>query len=596
MRRRTAVIAGIAAGALAFVAAGCGGGGSSSSSASGSNGTGVLGAQHTLVASGGKKGGTITVLSNGDIDHLDPGAAYYQFTYAITYVTQRPLLAYKPNSIQPTPDLASAMPKVSSDGKTITVHIKHGIKFSPPVNREVTSADVKYAIERGFDAAVGNGYAGAYFGVIKGAPTKIGNTVPNISGIQTPDKYTIVFHLTKPSGIFVGALQEPLTAPVPADYARKFDKGTSSSYGNHQVATGPYMVQNNAAGKITGYSPGKQIVLVRNPNWNPKTSWRPAYADKIVFKEGFDPSVGTKQILNGQADANGDFPPPAADLKSILSNSSQKSELEFTSTAGARFVALNTSKPPFNNVHVRRAVAFILDKNAMRLTRGGPIDGKIATHFIDPSFGHAGFTQAGGFNFDPFKTPNESGDMSKAQAELKLAGFKSGKFSGPQVTMVADNSAPGNNTAAVVANDLEKIGFKVKTISVEHSAMYTRFCGVPKNTPNMCPNVGWLSDFHEPQADLDANFNGKNILPANNVNWSLYNNPKVNALMAKAELELNNEKRWADWAKIDQMITTAAAAVPWLWEASPTLYSTRVTHASEMWNGGEPDVSFMSVK
>ncbi|HEY2543180.1 MAG TPA: ABC transporter substrate-binding protein [Gaiellaceae bacterium] len=585
MKRRIAVL-GLAAAALAFVAAGCGGGGSSS---------GVQGSSHTLTK--GKKGGTITILSEGDIDHLDPGAAYYQFTYAITYVTQRPLLAYKPDSIQPTPDLAASMPTVSNGGKTVTVHIQHGIKFSPPVNREVTSADVKYAIERGFDAAVGNGYASAYFGVIQGAPTKIGNSVPNISGIATPDKYTIVFHLSKASGIFVAALQEPLTAPVPKDYAAKYDKGKSSSYGDHEVATGPYMVQNNAAGKITGYSPGKQIVLVRNPNWNPKTSWRPAYADKIVFKEGFDPTVATKQILSGQGDANGDFPPPAAQLKSITSNSSEKGQLEFTPTPGSRFVALNTQKAPFNNKYVRMAVAFILDRNAMRLTRGGPIDGKIATHFISPDFGKSGFDQAGGFGFDPFKTANnDSGDVGKAEAMLKKAGFKSGKYNGPQITQVADNTSPGSNTAAVVANSLQKIGFNVKTIPVQHSAMYTRFCGVPKNAPNICPNVGWISDFHEPQADLDANFNGKNILPANNVNWSQFNDPKINALMTKAETEINSEKRWQEWGQIDKLITSSAAAIPWIWENSPTLYSTRVTHGTELWNGGEPDVSFMSVK
>jgi peptide/nickel transport system substrate-binding protein len=581
MRRPIAAVAGV----FALVAAGCGGGGSAS---------GVQGASHSLT--GGKKGGTITILSNGDVDHIDPGAAYYQFTYAITYVTQRPLLAYKPNSIQPTPDLAASMPNISADGKTITVHIQHGIKFSPPVNREVTSADVKYAIERGFDAAVGNGYAGAYFGVIQGAPKKIGNTVPNISGIQTPDKYTLVFKLSQPSGIFVSALQEPLTAPVPAEYARNFDKGKSSSYGNHQVATGPYMIQANAAGKVTGYTPGRQIVLVRNPNWNPKTSWRPAYADKIVFKEGFDPTVGTKQILNGQADANGDFPPPAANMKQIESNSSQKSQLDFTPTAGSRFIALNTQKPPFDNKYVRMAVAYVLDKNAMRLTRGGAIDGKIATHFIDPSFGSHGFNQAGGLGFNPFPSPNNSGDVAKAQAMLKKAGFKSGKYSGPQVTQVADNTPPGSNTAAVVANSLAKIGLNVKTISVQHAAMYTRFCGVPKNAPNICPNVGWLADFHEPQADLDANFNGKNILPANNVNWSQLNDPTINTLMAKAKVELNSEKRWQEWGQIDKLITTSAAGIPWIWENSPTLYSTKVTHATELWNGGEPDVSFMSVK
>ena len=75
--------------------------------------------------------------------------------------------------------------------------------------------------------------------------------------------------------------------------------------------------------------------------------------------------------------------------------------------------------------------------------------------------------------------------------------------------MVADSTPPGSNTAQVVAADLAKIGFKVKTISVTHSAMYTRFCNVPKNEPNVCPNVGWLPDFHDPQTILDVTFNGK---------------------------------------------------------------------------------------
>ena len=74
--------------------------------------------------------------------------------------------------------------------------------------------------------------------------------------------------------------------------------------------------------------------------------------------------------------------------------------------------------------------------------------------------------------------------------------------------MVADNTPPGSNTAQVVAADLAKIGFNVKTISVTHATMYTKFCNVPKNEPNICPNVGWLPDFHEPQTILDVTFNG----------------------------------------------------------------------------------------
>src|SRR4029453_1375640 len=114
-------------------------------------GVGSSGAALAAHAQARKRGGTITVLSAGDVDHIDPGQAYYSFSYEITYATQRTLLAYKPNSVDAVPDLAARMPTVSNGGRTVTVHIRSGVRFSPPVNREVTSADVKYAIERGFD-------------------------------------------------------------------------------------------------------------------------------------------------------------------------------------------------------------------------------------------------------------------------------------------------------------------------------------------------------------------------------------------------------------------------------------------------------------
>jgi peptide/nickel transport system substrate-binding protein len=318
-------------------------------------------------SAGPQRGGTITVLSAGDVDHIDPGAAYYSFTYEITYATQRPLLAYKPNSITAVPDLAAAMPKLSNGGKTVTVHIRRGVRFSPPVNRQVTSADVKYAVERAFATSVANGYAGAYFGVVDGAPASGTKVVPNIRGIQTPNRFTIVFKLKRPSGVFVDALAQPMTAPVPADYARKFDSQTVSTYGTHQVATGPYMIANDSSGSINGigYKPGQQIELVRNPNWSRATSWRPAYADRILFKEGFqDATVQSRTILAGGADVNGDTPPPPAELRTLLSSSTHRAELHFTPTGGSRYVALNTRKAPFNRLDVRKAVAYVLDRNA----------------------------------------------------------------------------------------------------------------------------------------------------------------------------------------------------------------------------------------
>jgi len=196
--------------------------------------------------------------------------------------------------------------------------------------------------------------------------------------------------------------------------------------------------------------------------------------------------------------------------------------------------------------------------------------------------------------------------VDKAKAELKLAASdpgmadlidaSTGMYKGPAVTMVADNTPPGSNTAKVVAADLAKIGMTVKIVSVTHPTMYTNFCNVPKREPQICPNVGWLADFQEPQTLLDPTFNGKNILSTNNSNWPLQNDPKINAAMDAAAKILDPKARYEAWGKIDKMITEAAVAVPWIWEKYPSLFSPRVIPALQVWNGGSPDVAYMSVK
>src|SRR3954453_22152360 len=202
---------------------------------------------------GGKEGGKLTVLNQGDVQHADPGAAYYQFDFMIDYAIHRPLYSYKPAETVKTPDLAEGEPTISSDKKTVTVKIKKGIKFSPPVNREVTSKDVKYAIERSYSANVPNGYVGTYM-PIAGAPSKPTPGVKPISGIMTPDDQTIVFKLTKATGAFFAeSLVLPASAPVPEEYASKFDKENPSTYGEHQVAAGPYMIENDKSGKTIGW-------------------------------------------------------------------------------------------------------------------------------------------------------------------------------------------------------------------------------------------------------------------------------------------------------------------------------------------------------
>ena len=134
----------------------------------------------------------------------------------------------------------------------------------------------------------------------------------------------------------------PLSAPVPQEYAAKYDKANPSSYGQYQVATGPYMVANNAAGKAVGYQAGKDIHLVRNPNWNKSTDYRPAYLDEVDMPQGNDDTtVASRKVIDGSNLINGDFSPPPSILKSVIT--SNKELLDLVPNGGGRWVAMNTT-------------------------------------------------------------------------------------------------------------------------------------------------------------------------------------------------------------------------------------------------------------
>ena len=232
---------------------------------------------------GRRRGGTLTVYSANDFDSLDPGESYYVLDYAVDYATQRPLFSYMPNNASTVvPDMAAFMPTIANGGitdggRTVTVHIRTSVRFSPPVNRAVTSADIAYAIERGANPNVANPYFAPYFGSDATAPLEgaqdqeyKGGPIP---GIQTPNGSTIVFHMTKPGAtLLIQALSLPLSAPVPESFARPLDRHKPTTYGStYLVATGPYMLKSDPSGRFVGigHQLGKSATLVRNPELGP---------------------------------------------------------------------------------------------------------------------------------------------------------------------------------------------------------------------------------------------------------------------------------------------------------------------------------------
>jgi peptide/nickel transport system substrate-binding protein len=524
----------------------------------------------------GRHGGKLTVLWTDDVDYIDPGQTYYQPGYQVAYATQRPLYSWKPDDAEtPVPDLAQGDPQISKDGKTVTVKLRRGVRFSPPVNREVTSADVKYAIERGFFNTVNNGYVGNYFGdVIGAAPAaKPGTTV---AGIETPDDRTIVFELKRGSGgVLAGALALPLSAPVPKEYARRFDRANPSTYGQNQVATGPYMIENDAAGKAIGYQAGRRVHLVRNPNWDAGTDYRPAYLDEIDMPQGNDDTtVASRRVLDGKHTLSGDFSPPAAVLAEAAG--SRRDQLALVPSGGLRYVSLNTTVPPFDDLDVRRAVVAGFDRNAMRLSRGGELLGDIPTHIVSP--GVPGFEEAGGLKgpgLDFMAHP--SGDPDLAAEYFRKAGYDSGRYEGGGELLMVGTSEGVNQKAAEVAQEnLEKLGFDVRLRLTTQDAMLTRFCTVPSANVAVCPNMGWGKDFADAQTLLAPIFDGDNIAPQNNANTAELDVPEINAAMDEAALLTDPKERAEAWARIDRMVTEQAPVVPWIWDKTALLHSADV--------------------
>ena len=271
------------------------------------------------------------------------------------------------------------------------------------------------------------------------------------------------------------------------------------------------MVEADESGKLTGYTPGTEIKLVRNPNWDAATDYKPAYVDSITIKEGNDPDVASRQILEGQSQVSGDFQLPAPILKSV-SQGDQKDLMELSPPTGRfRYIAFRTDRPPFDNADVRRALNAAIDKEALRQAFGGPITGDIPTHYIPP--GQPGFDEAGGeegTGADFMAQP--SGNLELAKEYMKKAGYESGMYDGPQLTGVSDNATQQKNVTQVAVEQIKQLGFDVKMRYVVRDSMYTKFCQVPCNQPDVCPSVGWLKDFADPETLLNPVFNGKNIL------------------------------------------------------------------------------------
>ena len=349
-----------AAGACAAVLALSGCGASNDNAATGS-------ASGTTV-----KGGTLNVLLSSTEMDLDPAKSQGLPTTTNGNIFRR-LTAWKitdKGETKVVPDLATDTGKSSDDGKTWTYTLKDGLKFSD--GTPITSKDVKYGLERSFADSLTGGLS-YHKTLLEGAQDYHGPfDGQELSSIETPNDKTIIFHLNAPFGDWPWVVSLAAFTPVPDG------KGPASGYGKLPVASGPYKVESNEA--------GKEAVFVRNTYWDKKTDpVRTAGPDKIVFKMGQDTSVAAQSIMQGTGEGKNSFLSgfvPAAQLAQAQANPNYKKLLTTSGDGALEYLAINTQH--VKNAKIRQALQYAVDKKAYQTASGGEIAGNFATTLITP--------------------------------------------------------------------------------------------------------------------------------------------------------------------------------------------------------------------
>jgi ABC-type transport system substrate-binding protein len=508
----------------------------------------------------GVRGGTLRVVSGDHDVVLDTAHA---FTGPVLRAYARTLYGYDLAGDQvttPVPDIASGTPQVSADQRTYTFRLRAGVRYAPPVNREVTAQDFITAIERLYDRESPS--AGQQFtNLIAGATAFGAGKATRISGLAAPDPRTLEITLDQPAGDFLWIFTLSFFAPVPKEYAASY--GVGESYDGHVVGSGPY--------KLAIYVPGETVVLDRNPNWNAATDpLRRAWVDRIQIKFGLAVPAIQQAIDRGQADLSLTSHVPQTRAAALRADPERSRRLAVEPTGTALHLVLGThpAAGAIADVRVRRAVNYAIDKVAYRDAVAGRFapTGELASTILAP-------TSLGYHPYDLYPTPGGRGDPEKAKTLLAAAGYPHG-LTLTFVTFGSGRLAAGNKA---IKHSLARAGIHLKVKSFKPDDLHAKSLAIPaKRLEHQIGHSGWVNTWPGDNArdTIQPQFDSR--LHGIDGNFSEYDNPDVNRLIDRALAEPDPTRRAALWAETDQRIMRDAPIVPLIWETYSFQWAPRL--------------------
>ncbi|MET9297999.1 MULTISPECIES: ABC transporter substrate-binding protein [Micromonospora] len=488
---------------------------------------------------GAAKGGTFYILRESKISHLDPQRVYSFAGLMGSQLYARFLTTFKDDgkgNVTLVGDLAETPGKnVNNDCKVWEFTIKEGVKFED--GRPITSKEIAYGIARSFDPDLTGGptYLQEWLADTPQYDTKWDfkkNKTSLPPGLTTPDPRTLRFEFNKPRCDLPFAVSLPATAPLPPD------KDTGVNLDNMPFSSGPY--------RFTKIQPGVEMVLERNPNWDPATdAVRHAYPDKFVWTLGADQNTQTNRVLAGTGNdaaavASGGVPSEL--LAKITGDPALKARMIVAATPNVFRLSINTTR--VTDLSVRQAINYAIDRSSITKNLGGPYGAMPLTTLLPP-------TTLGYKKFDAYPA-GESGDPAKAKEAL----------GGKSVNLVlgTGDETWQQETATQVKNALEKAGFTV-TVKPIPADGYLDFVKKKDNPWDIWVD-SWAADWPSGASVLPVLFDGRGLKAEGNSNTSQLNSEAINAEFDRV-LALDPAKQADEWSKLDEkLMKESAPAVP----------------------------------
>ncbi|MCH6264316.1 ABC transporter substrate-binding protein [Neobacillus citreus] len=468
---------------------------------------------------GNTSGGTLIYGRATDTVTLDPHNLIDAESSRISKNIFETLIDYKKDGTEVVPKLAKEW-TVSDDGKVWTFKLQENVKFHD--GTDFNAEAVVYNFQRMMDDShpQHKGDFSIFNRTFKGV----------IQEVKAPDEHTVEFILTAPNATFLPNLGITTFGIISPAALKEYGDNIK----DHPVGTGPF--------KFVEWKPNDSVTLEKNDKY--RVAGLPKL-DKLMFKVIPDNSSRLTALKNGEIDLMDGI--NQSDLSSIEKNDSLQI---FKRPAGSLgYLTFNLAKPPFDNVKVRQAINYAINKKGIIDTFYGPV-AKPAKNMLPP-FIWGYNDDVKGYEYNP----------EKAKALLAEAGFAGG-FETEFSIMSTDRSyfPQPTKVAEAIKSDLAKIGITVKIVNYEWATYLSKLV----KGEYAFAGIGRISENGDPDNFLFTMLSSESVQ-----NRSAYKNEKVDELLRKAQTTIDKEERTKLYKEVQEIVYEDAPTIPLAYVETP---------------------------